>query len=415
MVGVDVRLVYQMDQTSGRTEPPAHTGVEDALLGFIQQPPSPGTFQELSRFEAIQERFERRVDAQVLTDMPSSSIERPPSLETPALIHGWMLTYMDVAPAPPVNGEAFACMPSSSFQQPYLPETHAAQTPLVSRGTGGVAGSTPLPMKIPRPKVAIQTLRALRDALARDAKLDMAEWARTNRVRVQSIKYLVHKGELTPEAQNRLDVADGKAPRFRRVEGDDLRALRDALAANEDLDVIAWARQNRLNSRTMECYVSKGALTPEAQNQLDRAEGKAPRFRLVEVVDMLALRDALAQNSGLDVTAWARARHLNARTVRSFVRKGALRPQVLGRLQKAIDPPTEPERTVEVAAVQAPTPRRGVEPRDLRTLLAERAGGGVFDLPEWAERFGLKLHELIRYVTVEGELTAKGLDLLNRR
>ncbi|AJC22856.1 hypothetical protein RO07_24700 [Pandoraea pulmonicola] len=388
-----------------------------ALVDFIQQPLSPGTSRELSRFEAIQERFARRGDAQALTDMPSSSIECPPPPETPELIHEWMLTYMDIAPAPPVNAEAFACMPSSSFQQPYLPQAHTAQTRPVSgsAGSGSGAGSTPLPIKIPRPKVPIQMLRALRDALARDSELDLTDWARTNHVRVQSIKYLVRKGELTPEAQDRLDVADGKATRFRRVERDDLRALRDALAANEDLDVAAWARQNQLNSRTLECYVSKGALTPEAQNQLDRAEGKASRFREVEVDDVLALRDALARNSELDVTGWARARHLNARTIRTFVRKGTLRPEVRRRLQRAIDSSMEPEKTVAVAAVQAPKPSRGVEPRDLQTLLVERAGGGVFDLPEWAERFGLKLHELIRYVTVEGELTAKGLDLLNRR
>lgn len=104
-VDVDARFA---DQTDGRAEPPSHTGAVDALLNFIQQPPSPRTSRLLDRFEAVQARFERHVNAQVVADMRTSPIERPQPLETPAPIHEGMQAHMDATPSSPANANADA-------------------------------------------------------------------------------------------------------------------------------------------------------------------------------------------------------------------------------------------------------------------------------------------------------------------
>jgi hypothetical protein len=85
----------------------------------------------------------------------------------------------------------------------------------------------------------------------------------------------------------------------------------------------------------MENCVSKGALTPEAQNRVDVADGKALRYKRVGVHDLRALDAALAFDRKLDLAKWARARNLNSGTIKSFVRKGALTPAIRKRLQNA--------------------------------------------------------------------------------
>ncbi|WP_147284643.1 hypothetical protein [Pandoraea pulmonicola] len=536
-VGCNVRLVHQADQTGGRTKPCIHTGVPAALLNFAQRPPCPETSRLLGIFEAVQEGVEQRGNAQALVEMPPGSL---PS-ETTALIFQGMQVYMEATPAPQVDAGAWSCMPSSSVQQENRLETGIAKKR--AAGGGRDAGFMSPLIGIRHKKIGIQTLRALDAALTQDATLDVTGWARMNHFRTRTIRNYVCNGALTPEARNRLDVADGKASRIRKA-GDadfralrealadnpgldlagwaranhlhaltiknavhncalkpevqsrldladgkatslrkvgvedlralrdafaldrrlnvaewarvnhlnprtldnyvsngaltpeaqdrldvadgkatslravsevDLRALRDAFALDRELNVAEWARANHLHSRTLENYVYKGALTPEAQNRLDVVDGKAPRLRRMGLDDLRVLRDALAHNSDLDLTAWARAHHLNSHTVRSFVRNGALSPQARERLQRAGGWPAELGRAVAETVPQASKSGRGVTPRDLQALREERASGGLFDLLEWAQRLGLKFHELIEYVTAEGEFTAKGLNLLTQR
>jgi hypothetical protein len=395
-VGVNAHLAHQTDQTAGRTQSRIHVGVMDALLDFVQQPPSPGTSQLLGRFDAIQEGLAQRVDPWALTDMPSGSIEHPPFLEPPALIHEWMPTYMDIAPAPPVNAEVLACMPSSSLRQPHLPETREAEKRAAPQDSGGDAGVAPPPIKVARQRVDIQTLRALRDALARDSELDVTEWARANRLNDRTIRHYVYRGALTPEAWNRLDVAEGKAPRLRKVGGKELRALHDALAGDPELDAIAWARTNHIHIQTIKNSVCNGALTPEAQNRLDVAEGTATRFRPVGVNDLRALRDALADNPKLDVAAWARVRRFHRRTLESYVSKGALT--------------LEGQNRLDVADGKAPLLRR-VEVDDVRALRDALTGDAELDVAAWARAHRLNCHT-VRSLVRNGALRPEVLKRL---
>ncbi|WP_160118111.1 hypothetical protein [Pandoraea pulmonicola] len=395
-VGVNARLAHQTDQTTGGPESRTHAGVMDALLDFVQQPPSPGTSQLLGRFEAIQEGLEQRVDPPALIDMPSGLNARPPSLASPALIGEWMLTYMDVAPVPPVNAEVLACMPSSSCRPQHLPATREAEKRAAPQDTGSGAGVMPPPIKAARQRVDIQTLRALHDALTSNPTLDVTEWARTNRFNDRTIRHYVYKGALTPEAWNRLDLAEGRAPRLRKVGREELRALRDALADNPELDAIAWARANHIHFQTVKNSVRSGALTPEAQNRLDVAEGTAPRFRPVGVDDLRALRDALAENAELDLTAWARGKRLHRRTLESYVLEGALTPEGQNRL--------------DVADGKAPRLRR-VEVNDLRALRDALAGNAELDVAAWARAHHLNCRS-VRSLVRHGALRPEALKRL---
>jgi hypothetical protein len=296
-VGVDVCPAHETNQATGQTEPRIDTGEVDALLRFVKQPSSPGTSQLLGKLDAIQEGLARHVDAQALAGTPSSSIERSLSPETTALIFQAMQAYMDNAPAPQANIEALADMPSSSVQQQRSPETRTA----TKRSTSPAAGieSRAGFMSPPRKLVCVRD------------------------------------GERTPEARNRLELANGKTSHFCKMQVDDLRALRDALGGSHKLDVAEWARSRSLNSDSLRKLVQEGELAPEIQNRSDVADGKAPSFRHVGVDDLRALRDALAHNSKLDTIAWARARSLNSYTVRSLVRNGTLRPEAWKRLQNA--------------------------------------------------------------------------------
>ncbi|WP_150622347.1 hypothetical protein [Pandoraea horticolens] len=246
------------------------------MLNFTQQTPSPETSQLLGRFEDIQESLERYVNAQALADMPSSSPERPLSAEATALIPQGMRACMDTAPAPQANAGALACMPSGSIQRRHLPEACAAENRAAHRaaGSGRDAGLMPVPINVLRQNVGIQTLRALRDALIHNPKLDVTGWARTNHLHALTVKSSVRKGTLTPEAQNRLDVADGKAPRFRKVEVDDLRALDAALTFDRKFGLAEWARARGLNSGTVRALVRKGALRLAARKRLLNAGGQ---------------------------------------------------------------------------------------------------------------------------------------------
>jgi hypothetical protein len=69
--------VHHAGDGEERTELFRHAEAVAALLRFLKQPMSAGTSQLLSRFEAIRERVD--------VDMPSSSSERLPSLETRVL------------------------------------------------------------------------------------------------------------------------------------------------------------------------------------------------------------------------------------------------------------------------------------------------------------------------------------------
>ncbi|WP_147284631.1 hypothetical protein [Pandoraea pulmonicola] len=190
--------------------------------------------------------------------------------------------------------------------------------------------------KAPRLRpVGLEDLWALRDALTRSSKLNVAKWARTRGVNSSTVREFVRGHALTPEAQNRLNRAEGKASNLRKLEIDDLRALRDALGGDREFNLTEWARSRSLNSDSLRKLVRAGELAPEAQNRLDVADGKAPRFRQVGLEDLRALREALAHDSRLDTTAWARAHGLNSHTVRSLVRNGALRPEAWKRLQNA--------------------------------------------------------------------------------
>ncbi|WP_150624709.1 hypothetical protein [Pandoraea horticolens] len=178
-------------------------------------------------------------------------------------------------------------------------------------------------------------LRALNAATAFGDKFNVAKWARARSLNSSTVRELVRDGVLTPEAQNRLNRAEGKAPSLRQVEIDDLRALSDALARDPKLNVTEWARARSLNFSTVKKLVQGGALTPEAQNRLNRGDGKAPSLRQVEIDDLRALSDALARDPKLNVTEWARARSLNFSTVREFVRDGALTSVAWERLRVA--------------------------------------------------------------------------------
>ncbi|WP_147284644.1 hypothetical protein [Pandoraea pulmonicola] len=391
----NVRWGCPADQTDRQTEPPVNAGAMDALLNFAQYPPSPETSLLLSRFDAIQESLARRDNAQAPADVPSSSIERPLSLETSALIHEGMLTYMDAALAPRANPGALASMPSSSVQQQHLPESRAASQ---GAGRGRGAGFLFHSARARRQKVGIQTLRALDAALTQDPNLNVTEWARMHHFHVRTIRYYIYRGALTPEARNRIDLADGKAPRLRKVGEDDLRALRNALAENSDLDVAGWARAHRLHIQTLKNSVQNGALTPEAQNRLDLADGKAPRLRKVGEDDLRALRDALADNAALDVVEWSRANHLHSRTIESYVLRGALTPEAQNRL--------------DVIDGKAPS-FRTVGRDDLRALRDALAQNPRLDAREWARANRLHPRTVIGCI-FEGALTPEAQSRLDR-
>ncbi|AJC22578.1 hypothetical protein [Pandoraea pulmonicola] len=253
-------------------------------------------------------------------------------------------------------------------------------------------------MKIRYQSISIQDVRALRDALAHDPDLNVAEWARANQVHPRTIENYAYNGALTPAAQSRLDVADGKASRLRKVGADDLRALRDALARNQELNLAAWARVNRLHPRTVESQVHKGVLTPEAQNRLNLAEGKAPTLRKVEIDDLRALSVALTDNPKLDAAAWARVRGLNSETVRKFVREGALAPEIQNRL--------------DVADGKAPSLKK-LEMDDLRALSDALARNAELSVSEWARAHRLH-YKPVRNAVRDGALTPAAQKRLQR-
>ncbi|WP_147284633.1 hypothetical protein [Pandoraea pulmonicola] len=398
-VSADMRLVHQANQTGGRTRRRGHAGALDALLDFAKQPPSPGTSQLLGRFEAIQESLAQRNNAQALADMPSSSMQRPPAFGTTALMFQGMPSCMDVASASPIDEGAWVCMPSSSVQQSHLPETRMAneQSTSAAVGSGSGAGFRSRPTEIARQKVDAQTLRALNAALAHDPGLDVAAWARANHFHARTIRNYVYKGALTPEAWNRLELADGKASRLRRVEVDDLRALRDALADNPGLDVAAWARARGLNAMTVKRYVAYGALAPDLQDRLELADGKASRLRKMEVDDLRALRDALTLNPALNVTEWALANHFHTRTTRNLVCKGALKPEVQRRLDRAD------------GKARRCGPLSVDDLRELRDALALDSG---LNVAEWARGKHLHPRSIEGYVS-KGVLTLEARDRLD--
>ncbi|WP_174995853.1 hypothetical protein [Pandoraea horticolens] len=432
-VSVNVRLVYQADQTGGQTEPPIHAGAMDALLNFAQQTPSPGTSQLLGRFEAIQESLERHVNAQAPADMPSSSIKHPLPLET-ARAAERRATSQDAGSrsgagfmSPPIkirrqniDIQTLRALKVALTHDPHLDVTEWTQTNHIHTRTirnyvykGALTPEAQRRLDVADGKapsfrpVTVDDLRNLDAALTLDRRLNITKWARVNRVHPRTIGQYIFKGALTPEAQHRLDMADGKAPSVRQATVDDLRNLDAALTLDRRLNVTEWARVNRVHPRTMTQYVSKGALTPEARHRLDVADGKALSFRRVTVDDVRNLDAALTLDRKLNVTEWARAHSLYSNRVRALVRQGKLRPEARERLQNA-----DGQATVAQASAQAPGPRR-VESGDLRALRDERASGGPFDRAEWAQRLDLYLPEVNKYVTAEGELTAKGLTLLN--
>jgi hypothetical protein len=394
-----MRPGHQANQTGWRTRQRGHAGALDALLDFVKQPPSPGTSQLLGRFEAIQESLERRVNAQALADMPSSSTQRPPASGTTALMVQGVPSWMDVAPAPPVDAGALACMPSSSVQQPHLPETRMANKRSTSEavGSGSGAGFRSRITKNARQKVDVQTLRALNAALAHDPALDVTAWARANHFHARTIRNYVYKGSLTPEARDRLDVADGKASRLRAVEVDDLRALRDALADNPALGVAAWARARGLNAMTLKRCVVNGALVPDLQDRLDLADGKASRLRKMKVDDLRALRDALTLDPAFNVTEWALANHFHTRTTKNLICRGALKPEVQRRLDRA-DGKAQRCRRVNLDDL-----------RELRDALALDSG---FNVAEWARGKHLHPRSIEGYVS-KGMLTPEAQDRLD--
>jgi hypothetical protein len=280
-----------------------------ALRNFALKPPSQGTSRQLDWFEANQESFEQRVNAEALADILAMSTERPLPYAIPPLIFQMyaapapqanvgaladmpsmsterplpyaippLIFQMHAAPAPLANVGALADMPSSSAQQPRLPETRMASKRPTSEAvdSGNGAGFMHLPIKMPRQRGNIQILRALHDALARDPDLDVTAWAQANHLCAGTIKGYVSRGALTPEAQDRLDVADGKTSRLRTVSVDDLRALDAMLADGQKLSISRWARARGLNANTARTFVRNGALTPHARRRLQNADGGQP-------------------------------------------------------------------------------------------------------------------------------------------
>ncbi|WP_147284630.1 hypothetical protein [Pandoraea pulmonicola] len=238
--------------------------------------------------------------------------------------------------------------------------------------------------KAPRlPQLGVDDLRALRDALACDVKLSVAGWARNRGLNPSTVREHVRGRALTAHAQRRLDVADGKASCFRPMGVDDLRALRDALARNFQLDVAEWARMNNIHPLTARNSVRDGMLTPEAQNRLNLADGKAPNLRKVEIDDLRALDAALTGKPKFNVMAWARARNLHSATVRKLVRKGALTAEARKRLN--------------LADGEEPNLRR-VAIDDLRALDAAMTLDPRVNVTEWGLARGLNPAEVRRFV-----------------
>ncbi|WP_157118214.1 hypothetical protein [Pandoraea pulmonicola] len=282
------------------------------LRNLALKPPFQGTSRQLDWFEAYQESFEQRVNAQALADIlsmstehpqpyaipplilqmysppvpqtnvgalagtPSSSVQQPQPFAVPAVPP--LIFQMYAAPAPQANVGALAGMPSSSSQQPQLPETPAAKRQVAPQGAsrGSGAGFMPLPAKKPHERLNIQILRALHDALTRDPDLDLTAWAQAHHLCAGTIKGYVSRGALTPEAQDRLDVANGKTSSLRRMSVDDLRALDAMLADGHNLSVSRWARARGLNANSARTFVRNGALTPAARRKLQNAEGGQP-------------------------------------------------------------------------------------------------------------------------------------------
>ncbi|WP_115089100.1 hypothetical protein [Pandoraea pulmonicola] len=389
----------------------------NAFLYFLQQPPSPGTSQQLDRFETIQKNFEQHLETPMLIPegvlmymhgapeqranvgasvgaLPGPD-QRPSSLATPDLLALGLFS-----PTPHANIEALIDGPSGSVQQPPLHGGARAGQKRAAppHADGGGEADLPPARKISRRRISVETLRALRDALALNRRLNVAAWARMNDLNVQTITGYVYQGELTPEARNRLDRGDEKTPRRRKVVNVDvLRALRDALALDRGLNVAEWARANHLHPRTMKNYVFEGALTQEAQHRLERGGVKTPHRRKVGRDDLRALRDALALNKGLNVAAWARMNGLQPRTVQSYVFEGALLPRV--------------ENQLDLAGGKAPSHRKvGVDV--LRALRDALALDRELNVAEWARERHYHSRTIENYVH-NGALTPEAQSRLD--
>ncbi|AJC21726.1 hypothetical protein RO07_16790 [Pandoraea pulmonicola] len=390
----------------------------DALLKFLQQPPSPGTSQLLERFEAIQESVEQRLGPQTLADMPSSSTERPLSPDTSDL-----LVMSPFGRTVHANNEVLTDRPSGSVQQPRLLEARTGQKRTQPSGADGGCATefAPPPTKKAGKVITDETLLAIRSAVqaaqAAGRALHKTALARALGVSYRTLANYVINNALTVDARNRLARITGDETGVRPEMTDELLLALDAeVSSGRPFNASEFSRRHGITRTVLSAHVCmvdrqtrRAEITPRLRAKLDRIKGNAPRPNIRDVRFETAYWQALKSEMGsghpLNTKAFATKYALPTRTVWRDARR--LR-------ELALSPATRLASTESPAPPRRRSVMRRVEPRDLLALREERARGGPFDRAVWTQRLGLSPYSVYQHVTAEGELTEMGLNQLKQ-
>ncbi|AJC22654.1 hypothetical protein RO07_23260 [Pandoraea pulmonicola] len=278
---------------------------------------------------------------------------------------------------------------------------------------------TPCPIKIRAKVITDETLLAIQAAVeaAQTAGqgLNKAALAAALGVARETLIKYVTNDELTVAARNRLAVINGECTSSKGKMSDDALLALAAEVKNCPFNAAEFARRHNIPRSTVRNYVRlidrgtrRSELTSWAQSRMKGLKMRTlrPNARL-ESDYWRALKSAVGSGRPPDAATFADNYAMLPDQVRSDIK-------ILRLLQDhAALQSTEPERMESTAPAHLGSTLRCVEPRDLRALRDERACGGPFERMAWAQRLGLSIYSVCKYVTREGELTVKGLNLLH--
>ncbi|WP_150619281.1 hypothetical protein [Pandoraea horticolens] len=242
-------------------------------------------------------------------------------------------------------------------------------------------------------EILLRIQGAAEAARAADQPLDSAELARELGVGYNTLRWYVFNNELTAVAWNRLARITGKSTSSKATIKDDVvLALEAEVNSGRPFIAAEFARQHNITWAGLRRYVDivspqthRAELTPWGKSKVAEIKGEASRTNVRLKTDYWPALKSEVDSGQLNAKAFAD-------------RYGVLPENVLFDAKKL-------QRNAPM--------RRIVKPGDLRALRDERARGGPFDLTEWAQKLGVSVDTVRKYVTPEGELTAKGLNRLN--